>query len=164
MRENTQFRIWFYFRMGWSTYFAFIFAAINTLVVTYYLAIEKVPILTDIFPTFIHYVLILSSVLVPFLVLIGWLHYRRTAAYGSEAEVQVETNPYQYKLPPGWHREALFPTLLKMTEFMIKSNNNQKLDDESIKQILEINKKLDDLVKGGTVGKNTKTKNDNEIL
>ena len=85
MRENTQFRIWFYFRMGWSTYFAFIFAAINTLVVTYYLAIEKVPILTDIFPTFIHYVLILSSVLVPFLVLIGWLHYRRTAAYGSEA-------------------------------------------------------------------------------
>ena len=139
--------------MGWSTYFAFIFAAINTLVVTYFLAIDKIPILTNIFPSFIHYVLTLSSILIPFLVLIGWLHYRRTAAYGSEAEVQVETNPYQYKLAPGWNREALFPTLLKMTEFMIKSNNNEKLDDESIKELVEINKKLDFLVKGGMVGK-----------
>jgi hypothetical protein len=156
MRENTQFRLWFYFRMGWSTYFAFIFAAINTLVVTYFLAIDKVPILNDIFPSFLHYVLTLSSILIPFLVLIGWLHYRKTAAYGSEAEVQVETNPYIYKLPPGWNREALFPTLLKMTEFMIKSNNNEKLDDESIKELVEINKKLDTLVKGGIVGKNTK--------
>jgi len=142
--------------MGWSTYFAFIFAAINTLVVTYFLAIDKIPMLTNIFPSFIHYVTILSTVLVPLLVLIGWMHYRRTAAYGSEAEVQMETNPYMYKLAPGWNQEAFFPTLLKMTEFMIKSNNNEKLDDESIKELVEINKKLDTLVKGGTVGKNTK--------
>jgi len=31
MPKHTGFRGWFYFRMGWSTYFAFIFAAINTL-------------------------------------------------------------------------------------------------------------------------------------
>ena len=44
MKSNLAFRAWFYFRQGWSTYFAFIFAAINTLTVTYYLAIEKIPI------------------------------------------------------------------------------------------------------------------------
>ena len=43
------FRAWFYFRNGWSLYFAFIFAAINTLVVTYYLAIDKIPFLLDFF-------------------------------------------------------------------------------------------------------------------
>jgi hypothetical protein len=151
MRENTQFRLWFYFRMGWSTYFAFIFAAINTLVVTYFLAIEKVPMLTDIFPSFLHYVFTLSIILIPVLVLIGWLHYRKTAAYGSEAEVQVETNPYIYKLPPGWNQEALFPTLLKMTEFMIKFSNNEKFDDKNIEELNELQKKLDFLIKGGKV-------------
>ena len=34
--RNSGFRAWFYFRNGWSLYFAFIFAAINTLTVTYY--------------------------------------------------------------------------------------------------------------------------------
>ena len=38
--------------MGWGTYFAFIFAAINTLTVTYYLAIENYPVLKAIFPSF----------------------------------------------------------------------------------------------------------------
>lgn len=151
MKENVRYRIWFYFRMGWSTYFAFIFAAINTLVVTYYLAIEKIPQLEAIFPTFGHYVVILSSALIPLLVLIGWSHYRKTAAYGSEAEVQVETNPYVYKLPPGWNREALFPTLLKMTEFMIKSSNNEKFDDKNIEELYELQRKLNLLIKGGKV-------------
>ena len=47
MRENAGFRAWFYFRQGWTTYFAFIFAAINTMVVTYYLAVENIPILQN---------------------------------------------------------------------------------------------------------------------
>ena len=55
MRQNIGFRGWFYFRQGWTTYFAFIFAAINTLTVTYFLAIQEYPFLNEIFPTFIHY-------------------------------------------------------------------------------------------------------------
>ena len=51
--QNKGFRGWFYFRQGWSMYFAFLFAAVNTLTVTYYLAIERYPLLHDLFPTFI---------------------------------------------------------------------------------------------------------------
>ena len=58
MTQNPFFRAWYYFRMGWSTYFAFIFAAINTLTVTYFLAIENYPQLLEIFPTFLQYVII----------------------------------------------------------------------------------------------------------
>ena len=54
MRQGLLYRSWYYFRMGWATYFAFIFAAINTLVVTYYLAIEEYPTLLAIYPTFFH--------------------------------------------------------------------------------------------------------------
>jgi len=155
MKENFGFRLWFYFRVGWTTYFGLLFAGINTATVTYFLAIDKIPFLEFIFPTFFHYVAILASMIIPALVLIGWSHYRRTAAYGSEAEVALESNPYMYKLPLGWNKEALFPTLLKMTEFMIKSNNQEKLDDKSIEEIKELQKKIDFLVKGGSLKKIT---------
>ena len=52
MSKNKGFRGWFYFRTGWATYFAFIFAAVNSIIVTYYLAIENLPILKEVFPLF----------------------------------------------------------------------------------------------------------------
>ena len=62
MKKNIFFRSWFYFRQGWSVYFAFIFAALNTLIVTYYLAIENAPFLKSLFPSFIEYVVILVTI------------------------------------------------------------------------------------------------------
>ncbi len=138
--------------MGWSTYFAFIFAAVNTLIVTYYLAIEKIPALKDVFPSFLSYAGTLTVVCIPLLTLIGWIHYRRIGAYGSEAEVQVESNPYMYKAAPGWQKEVMFPTLFKITEFMIKSSRNEKFSEKEIEEINELQKKLDKLIKGKMIG------------
>jgi len=160
MRKKLGYRSWFYFRMGWSTYFAFIFAAINTMTVTYYLAIETVPILKEIFPSFSQYFIILSVIGIPILVLVGWVHYRRTAAYGSEAEIQVESNPYYYKAAPGWNREVLFPTLLQITEFMIKSSKNEKLGEEEVLEITKLQKKLNILIGGGMIGSPRKISQD----
>lgn len=154
MKQNFGFRLWFYFRVGWTTYFALLFAGINTATVTYFLAIDKVPSLNYLFPTFFHYVAIVGIILLPILVLVGWMHYRRSMAYGSEAEVQLESNPYMYKLPLGWHKEAMFPVLLKMMEFIIKSSNNEKLDQESISEIKKLSEKLDFLIKGGKIDTN----------
>ena len=94
MKRNLAFRSWYYFRNGWSTYFAFIFAAINTLTVTYFLAIERYPFLHDIFPTFLHYVVILCLTGIPILILVGYAHFKRTSAYRSEADIGMEVNPY----------------------------------------------------------------------
>ena len=94
MSQSTGFRGWYYFRQGWSMYFAFIFAAINTLTVTYFLAIDNYPILTQIFPTFIHYIVIVVSVGIPLLVGIGYAHFKRTKAFRSETAIQAETNPF----------------------------------------------------------------------
>lgn len=151
-KRRLGFRSWFYFRVGWATYFAFIFAAINTLTVTYYLAIERVSSLKIVFPTFTHYVLILAIIGIPFLILIGWIHYRKTAAYESEAEVQVESNPYYYKAAPGWQKEVMFPVLEKILEITVKNSKNEKLADDDLEEISILQKKLDSLIKGEMIG------------
>ena len=98
MGKNPGFRAWFYFRQGWSTYFAFVFAAINTLTVTYYLAIENYPFLKSFFPSFEQYILIVVLVGIPLLVLVGYAHYKKTPSYRAEADVWVESNPYQARV------------------------------------------------------------------
>ena len=79
-RGKIFFRGWYYFRNGWSLYFAFIFAAINTLTVTYYLAIENYPLLKTLFPSFELYILSVVFVGLPLLVIIGYVHFKRSSA------------------------------------------------------------------------------------
>lgn len=152
--------------MGWSSYFAFLFAGINTLTVTYYLAIENLPVLKSIFPSFSLYVLIMGIIAIPILVFIGWIHFRRTAAYGSEAEIQIESNPYYFKAIPGWNKDVMFPTFLKITEFMIRTTKNEKLSEKDISELTQLQTKLNTLISGGMIGSPRKTqdvfdKNDN---
>ena len=96
-KKDSGFRAWFYFRNGWSIYFAFIFADINTLTVTYVLAIERVPILVSIFPSFIHYVIITSSVGIPLLILVGYVHWKRSGARKAEIDIGYEVDVYKMR-------------------------------------------------------------------
>lgn len=150
------FRYWFYFRQGWATYFAFIFAAINTMVVTYYLAVKDVPVLKQIFPSFIDYLAIVSMIGIPLLIGIGYIHYKKSAAYHAEADITTESNPYYYKLPPGYWKEAFAPSYLIMLNLMVKILQNEKLTDDEVKKISEMQKMMNDLIQGGIVG-NTKS-------
>ena len=98
MEKNLAFRSWYYFRTGWSTYFAFIFAAINTLTVTYFLAIENYPILESIFPTFAHYIVIVALVGAPLLTFVGFVHFKKSKSHVSEQDVLIETSPHMLSL------------------------------------------------------------------
>jgi hypothetical protein len=153
MKKIRPYRYWFYFRQGWATYFAFVFAAINTMVVTYYLAIKDVPSLEKIFPSFFAYLLTMTIIGVPLLVAIGYIHYKRIGAYHAETDITTESNPYYFKLPPGFWTEAFAPFYLTMTNLMLKSLQNEKLTEKEISEIKELQKKLDILIKGGYVGK-----------
>tara|TARA_B100000953_G_scaffold150229_1_gene124369 strand:- start:269 stop:766 length:498 start_codon:yes stop_codon:yes gene_type:complete len=133
MKNSPSFRGWFYFRMGWATYFAFVFAAINTLTVTYFLAIERYPFLTTIFPTFIQYVIIVTVIGVPLLILIGYIHYKRTTAFKSETDVMVESNPYQRRNIV--NITILVELTMKLNEMMFKMAKNEKLTSKEIEEI-----------------------------
>ena len=140
MRRNLAFRAWYYFRMGWSTYFAFIFAAINTLVVTYFLAIERYPFLNEIFPTFTHYVVTACIIGIPILILIGFIHFKRSSAYRSEADISVEVNPYFRRIL--LNTELIIPLHLKLTELLIKLSQNEKLSQSELDEIKELQNEL----------------------
>ena len=150
--KKLAFRSWYYFRQGWSVYFAFIFAAVNTLVTTYYLAIKNIPSLEYIFPTFFIYAGTFMAIGIPLLVAIGYIHFKRSAAYSSEQDVTVESHPYNFKLIPGYNVEVIFPVYLALTNYMIKWSKNEKLTNEEINEITELQKKINILINGGFVG------------
>jgi hypothetical protein len=139
-KKNPLFRAWFYFRMGWSTYFAFIFAAINTLTVTFYLAIENYPVLKSIFPTFEAYVIITILIGIPLLVAIGFAHYKRTKARKAEVDILVETNPYIMRTLV--NTDLVLMLTLKLAEIIKNSN-----DDNIPKELLDELTKLQDELK-----------------
>ena len=140
IKTSRSFRSWFYFRTGWSVYFAFIFAAINTLVVTYYLAIENIPFLGEIFPTFTHYVVTAVLVGIPTLVVVGYIHFKRSAGFKSEADVSIETNPHARRTL--LNTEAIVTSYLFSNELMMKMLKDEKLTDEEIKKLTKLQEKI----------------------
>jgi hypothetical protein len=148
-QKNLFFRSWFYFRQGWSTYFAFIFAAINTLTVTYFLAIEEYPILNSIFPSFFIYVLIVVSIAIPILILVGYIHFKRSNAFRAEADINIEANPHQRRILS--NTELLFPILLKLLEINTKISNNEKLSEIETNELNSLKKILQDHMNQNTI-------------
>ena len=140
MGKNLGFRGWFYFRTGWATYFAFVVAAINALTVTFFLAIENYPSLSVIFPTFFHYIVIVVGIGVPILVLVGYVHFKRSKSYRAEADIGVESNPHFRRILQ--NTEILLPAYLKLTEIIVKLSENKKLTDEELKEVSKLQNQL----------------------
>ena len=147
------FRFWYFFRTGWMTYFAFLFSAVNTLVVTYYLAIERVPFLIEIFPSFAHYVGVAAIIGIPVLALVGYTHYKKMPAYSSEVDIGIGRNPYVFKLHPGYETKVVFPMYRLMTIMLLRLSNNEKLDENEINEIKKVLADIEHLNGGGWIDK-----------
>ena len=151
-------RMWYYFRIGYATYLTFVLGALNTLVVVWYLALAQMPQVESIFGHFVPFAILVTIVGVPLSVLMGWLHLKRTPAYSSEVDIGVEANPYYYKLPPGFNREAFAPLyleLLTQLSRLLEAQNLLTKDDKS--RIKALEDKLQVLIEGGYLG-NPRTK------
>ena len=142
--RNKGFRGWFYFRQGWSMYFAFVFAAVNTLTVTYYLAIENYPFLKVIFPTFVDYIIITVAIGVPLLVGIGYAHFKRTQAFRSEFEVYIESHPYHARDLA--NREMSLQLNLKVIELLLKISKNYNVDEKDLGKIRKLQDEISKIV------------------
>ena len=136
MRDNLGFRGWFYFRQGWSVYFAFIFAAVNTLTVTYFLAIDNYPVLKDVFPSFIHYIVIVVLIGIPLLALVGYAHYKRTASFKAEADIHIEANPHLRRILT--NTEIMLSMSLQLSEISMKLMNNEKLTSDEMNNLKQL--------------------------
>ena len=145
MEKNLTFRGWFYFRTGWATYFAFIVAAVNALTVTFFLAVDKYPSLNVIFPTFFHYVVIVVGIGVPLLIIVGYVHYKRSKSFRAEQDILIETSPHIRRILQ--NTEVLLPSYLKITELIIKLSDNRKLTDKELEEVSKLQKLLNEHIK-----------------
>ncbi len=152
-KNNATFRAWFYFRMGWSTYFAFILAAINTLTVTYFLAIENYPSLKLVFPSFEVYIIIIVTVGIPLLVAIGYAHFKRTQAFKSEIDVQIESNPYQRRNTV--NNEINLRVNLQLMKLITKLINHEKLEEKESEDLKELLSTFEKFTKNRTFVNNS---------
>jgi len=148
---STGFRGWFYFRMGWSTYFAFILAAINTLTVTYFLAVDNYPALKIIFPSFEIYVLILISIGVPLLIFIGYCHYKKTKAFRSEMDILVESNPFLRRTTV--NTDIILRFNVNLINLVLKLSKDTISEDE-LNDMKKIQKEITDLIKNRSLFNN----------
>ena len=144
MKTNLGFRSWYYFRIGYSTYFVFILAAINTLTVTYFLAIDNYPSLKEFFPSFEQYVVIIVCVGIPLLILVGYAHYKKTLAYKSETDVLVESNPYGRR--DLVNSEISLQLDLKLISLILKMSNGEKIDKNEIAEVEKLSHEISKFV------------------
>lgn len=151
-KARSGFRLFFYFRTGYAIYFAMIVGIINILTSTYYLSIEQIPVLLNIFPTFESYLLLVASIGIPLVGIVGWIHLKKVGTYAAEQNVSVEANPYNFKLLPGYYKEVLGPVFLEITRLYIKKLQNQPITEQDIQTIKNLEEKLKILIDGGYVG------------
>lgn len=151
--EDRIFRIWYYFRTGYATYFTFVLGIISFTTTTYYLAVNNMPFLSNIFPNVFTYMLFLVAVLPPLAIIVGWYHMKKSLAFPSQTSVMVESNPYTYKLQPGISAELAWPMwelmLSIMDETLGKSGN---LSPEQREAIQNLRSKIHILLEGGALG------------
>lgn len=151
-KKQKGFRGFYYFRTGYVTYFTMIVGVINILSSTYFLAIKKVPWIISIFPTFGNYVIFCIVIGMPLIVITGWLHLKRVGTYAAEADISAEAHPYNYKLVSGILTEAYGPAYLAILRMNIKKAKGEKLTEEEILQVRQLEDQLTKLIDGGYVG------------
>ena len=136
MKQRKGFRGWFYFRTGWSVYFVFILAAINTLTVTYFLAVDNYPLLKTVFPTFEQYAVIMVSIGIPLLIVVGYFHFKKTVAYKSEMDVMIESNPYITRNTV--NADLSLKLNLKLISLLLKMSTGENIDKNEIDEIKKL--------------------------
>ena len=158
MKRNLAFRSWYYFRMGWATYFAFIFAAVNTLTVTYFLAIENYPSLQVVFPSFVYYIVIVSLIGVPLLVGIGYIHFKKSPSFRAESAVFFESNPFVRRTLI--NSELTLKINQELISLLLKMQKGEKIDDDILEQVQKTQTEISRFVEKRTIF----SKEDSEFL
>lgn len=91
------YRIWFYFRRGYTQYITYIVGLANFLTIQYYLLLASIPAIKHIFPDIITFSIV--AVLAIFIIStsIGYID-RKKGILKEEVSIQTEENPYIEKI------------------------------------------------------------------
>ena len=149
------YRSWEHFNTFYTEFFSKPVGIFTSDVTIYYLLINNIAFLKDIFPSFTHF-LITSLLAYPIGTLLGrWFSKRSKIKYQQE-EVRAEASIYAYKAVPGKEQEATFPTLLCLTrsvEWLLgNSAYPEKVPSDLMENLKQVEQKLRTLAEGRYVG------------
>ena len=77
---------------------------------------------------------------IPLLTGIGFIHYKRTKAFKSEADVNVESNPYQRRNIV--NITMILNLTLRLNEMMIKQLKDEKITKEELEDLAKIQNEI----------------------
>ena len=107
----------------------------------------------SIFPQFWLFALIAVACGTPLSVIIGLIHMKCSLLYSSEADIDLEANPYNYKLPPGFWKEVIIPSYLELIRYTRELHEREGiLTPEEEAHYRQLEEKMEILIKGGRVG------------
>lgn len=113
-------RRFYNFRDGHGVYLAYILSFANFAVITYALAIERIPSLSQLFPSMFLWSLFFFLLYIPSAILVGkYIHLEHQ--FPTEVAVQTKHNPFNYKPLPGKEQEYGLPLQIVFLKFTTKS-------------------------------------------
>jgi hypothetical protein len=126
-------RRWLDFRNGYSIYLSFIFGFLNFVIISYTLAIERVPFLKEVFPSLGTWAVIFISGFIPIAILVG--HFHRREQIPTEVQQLAYANPYNFMVTPG--REMLFnmPLAVLQLKTQVKTMEVQNALADAVEEV-----------------------------
>ena len=85
------------------------------------------------------------SIGIPLLVLVGFVHFKRSRSFKSEVDILVESNPYQKRNTV--NSELNLRLNLKVVSMMLKVSRKENLSEAEIQEITKIYDEIMSLAK-----------------
>ena len=151
-KQRKGLRTFYYFRQGYAQYLAFGVGIVNVLTSTYFLAIERLPPLKSYLPTFESYIIFCVILGIPLITYFGWFHFKRAGTYSAETSITQQSNPYNYKLAPGYVKEVFGPVYLSILNANIKRLQGLTLTNDEVEYMKKLENELIKLIQGDYAG------------
>ncbi len=149
------YRIWYYFRVGYSTYLSLPISFIGFLTIVYATIIQPLNAsgpLSYVTSNVVAFLATIAAFVTPIAVLAGYLHLKFTGAWPSELDITVEANPYNYKAIPGKERDARIPYELMTLQLLRRIAEREGIiSNEELKILAGIEFKMRLLIEGKMV-------------
>ena len=89
------------------------------------------------------------SIGIPLLIIIGYVHFKRSQSFKSEADVLIESNPYQRRNTV--NSELLVRMNLELMTILLKVAKKEDLSDDEIEKITKLHDEIIELSKNRTL-------------
>ena len=117
------------------------------------MAIDKIPFLLNLFPSFTHYIGGAVLIGVPILIAIGFIHYKKSPAFRSDVTaMDFETNPFVRRNLI--NSELNLELNLMILDLLSRLSNNEKLTGDEFNKIQESRNMIDDFINKRSIKNN----------